>query len=143
MNSYREIFTSKNYVLIALALFSIFGIWTARAYAQPQAHEKHAPTEVRLRAENGRASRPCGSLSVKLRFPNATNLRIMATSTYQATITLMTDAGVVLMECRKTTKTCYASWRRRDMKRGQNAITAAAVGSKNCSMSISSYVDVP
>jgi hypothetical protein len=138
----RAFFSRRILVSVRLALFGL-AISTADADAQPRATPRPSQTDVQIRADNGRASRTCGMLSVNLRFPNASNLRIMAKSTYQATITMTTDGGIVLRECKKTTRTCYASWQRRDMKRGQNEVSVAAVGSNNCTMSISSYVDVP
>jgi hypothetical protein len=139
MKSRIRYFGSEALITLFIALL----VWTASAPAEAKDKAIPSPRDILIRASDGIGSRRCGALSVNLRSSSSMNLRIMAISTFRSTITMTTDTGIVLMECRKTTKTCYATWRRRDMKRGQNEITTAAIGSNNCSMSISSYVDVP
>ena len=125
-----------------IALFVAFLFWPASALAQSQDKIIRSNKNIVIRASDGIASRRCGTLSVNLRLPAPINLRIMAISTYRATITITTDTGAVLTECRNITKSCYATWRWRDMKHGENQVTTTAVGSNNCSMSITSYLDV-
>ena len=141
MHGSRNVFIRIGRNLITLSLPVVTLVVATSRQAQSTSVIR-ATRHLSIRATDGIALGRCGTLTVNLRAPNLIHLRIMAISTYPATITMTTDSGVVLTQCKKTTKTCYGSWQAGGMRRGQNKLITEAVGSNSCSISIMSYIDV-
>jgi hypothetical protein len=106
--------------------------------ALPQAQSEG----ITIRSKDGIATGPCGTITANLRPVGSTGIRVMGISKQRATITITSDTAGHLATCPTTTKTCYATWLKRNMRSGQHVVTIAARNPSNCVTAISLYMDV-